>query len=75
MKATSGASKMGKPFLSNGANFAYSRIDFRELNPFQNHERIASGDDVFLLHEFKKRSARDGTNRNPTKRGHVYIFI
>lgn len=55
MKATSGASKMGKPFLSNGANFGYSRTDFRELNPFQNHERIASGDDIFLLHEFKKR--------------------
>jgi cellulose synthase/poly-beta-1,6-N-acetylglucosamine synthase-like glycosyltransferase len=35
--------------MCNGANFAYSKAFFKELNGFEGNENIASGDDVFLL--------------------------
>lgn len=47
--ATIGSFGIGKPFMCNGANFAYSKAFFKELNGFQGNETIASGDDVFLL--------------------------
>lgn len=47
--ATIASFGIGKPFMCNGANFAYSKAFFKELNGFQGNETIASGDDVFLL--------------------------
>lgn len=47
--ATIGSFGIGKPFMCNGANFAYSKQFFKKLNGFQENETIASGDDVFLL--------------------------
>ena len=47
--ATIGSFEIGKPFMCNGANFAYSKHFFKELNGFQGNDSIASGDDVFLL--------------------------
>jgi cellulose synthase/poly-beta-1,6-N-acetylglucosamine synthase-like glycosyltransferase len=47
--ATVGSFGIGKPFMCNGANFAYSKSFFQELNGFNGNENIASGDDVFLL--------------------------
>ena len=37
------------PALCNGANLAYSRKLFYELNGFEGNEKIASGDDMFLM--------------------------
>ena len=47
--ATIGSFGINKPFMCNGANFAYAKTFFNELNGFQGNESIASGDDVFLL--------------------------
>lgn len=47
--ATIGSFGVNQPFMCNGANFAYSKQFFKELNGFQGNETIASGDDVFLL--------------------------
>ncbi len=47
--ATIGSFGIEKPFMCNGANFAYSKAFFNELNGFEGNENIASGDDVFLL--------------------------
>ena len=47
--ATIGSFGILKPFMCNGANFAYAKTFFEELNGFQGNEKIASGDDVFLL--------------------------
>ena len=47
--ATIGSFGINQPFMCNGANFAYSKHFFKELNGFQGNESIASGDDVFLL--------------------------
>jgi cellulose synthase/poly-beta-1,6-N-acetylglucosamine synthase-like glycosyltransferase len=46
---TIGSFGIGKPFMCNGANFAYEKVFFKELNGFEGNSEIASGDDVFLL--------------------------
>ena len=35
--------------MCNGANFAYTKSLFQDLNGFDGNDKIASGDDVFLL--------------------------
>jgi len=47
--ATIGTFGIGKPFMCNGANFAYKKSFFIDLHGFSGNEHIASGDDVFLL--------------------------
>jgi glycosyltransferase involved in cell wall biosynthesis len=47
--ATIGSFGLEKGFMCNGANFAYTKSFFQELNGFEGNDGIASGDDVFLL--------------------------
>jgi len=47
--ATIGTFGIKKGFMCNGANFAYTKSFFQELNGFDGNNKIASGDDVFLL--------------------------
>ncbi|MFV8345920.1 glycosyltransferase family 2 protein [Flavobacterium sp. ZB4P13] len=47
--ATIGSFGIDKGFMCNGANFAYTKSFFQELNGFEGNDGIASGDDVFLL--------------------------
>lgn len=47
--ATIGSFGLRKGFMCNGANFAYTKTFFQELNGFEGNDKIASGDDVFLL--------------------------
>jgi cellulose synthase/poly-beta-1,6-N-acetylglucosamine synthase-like glycosyltransferase len=47
--ATIGSFGLGKAFMCNGANFAYTKSLFENLNGFTGNNKIASGDDVFLL--------------------------
>lgn len=47
--ATIGSFGLKKGFMCNGANFAYTKSFFQELNGFDGNDKIASGDDVFLL--------------------------
>ncbi|MBA0882804.1 glycosyltransferase family 2 protein [Flavobacterium undicola] len=47
--ATIGSFGIGKAFMCNGANLAYTKSLFKELNGFEGNNTIASGDDVFLL--------------------------
>lgn len=47
--ATIGSFGIGKGFMCNGANFAYTKSLFEALNGFGGNDTIASGDDVFLL--------------------------
>lgn len=47
--ATIGSFGLGKGFMCNGANLAYNKAIFEELNGFEGNNSIASGDDVFLL--------------------------
>ncbi|TRX25402.1 glycosyltransferase [Flavobacterium franklandianum] len=47
--ATIGSFGLGKGFICNGANFAYTKSFFQDLKGFDGNDQIASGDDVFLL--------------------------
>jgi len=52
--ATIGSFGIGKPFMCNGANFAYTKKLFNELDGFNGNNKMASGDDVFLLQKAVK---------------------
>ncbi|OYU81046.1 MAG: glycosyl transferase [Flavobacterium sp. BFFFF1] len=47
--ATIGSFHLGKGFMCNGANFAYTKTLFSKLNGFGGNEGYPGGDDVFLL--------------------------
>ncbi|HEY4628222.1 MAG TPA: glycosyltransferase [Flavobacterium sp.] len=47
--ATIGSFGIKRGFMCNGANFAYTKSFFQELNGFNGNDTIASGDDIFLL--------------------------
>jgi len=49
-----GAIGMGSAIFCNGANMAYRKEAFLEVNNFEN-DTSASGDDVFLLHSIKAK--------------------
>jgi glycosyltransferase involved in cell wall biosynthesis len=53
--ATIGSFGLGKGFMCNGANFAYTKSIFQELHGFDGNDGIASGDDVFLLQKATSR--------------------
>ena len=52
--ATVGGFGINKPFMCNGANFAYKKALFKELKGFEGNTKIASGDDIFLLEKIVK---------------------
>ncbi|MFW5706289.1 MAG: glycosyltransferase [Bacteroidota bacterium] len=55
MGVTGGAAGTGKPVLCNGANLAFRRDTWQQVRHQVAGRSYLSGDDVFLLHAFKKR--------------------
>lgn len=53
--ATIGGFGLKKPFMCNGANFAYKKSIFLDVNGFSGNINIASGDDIFLLEKVAKK--------------------
>lgn len=53
--ATIGGFGVNLPFMCNGANFCYDKKAFLEVNGFEGNDKIASGDDIFLLEKFRKK--------------------
>ena len=53
--ATIGGFGIKQPFMCNGANFAYTKTVFNQINGFDGNESIASGDDIFLLEKIAKK--------------------
>ena len=51
---TIGSFGLGKPFMCNGANFAYTKNLFNAIGGFAGNNELASGDDVFLLQKAVK---------------------
>lgn len=51
---TIGGFGLENPFLCNGANLAYQKNIFKQLNGFDGNNHIVSGDDVFLFEKFLK---------------------
>lgn len=52
---TMGSFGWKKPILCNGANMAYKRTTFIELNGFSGNNHIASGDDIFMLEKVAQK--------------------
>ncbi|WP_163408965.1 glycosyltransferase family 2 protein [Flavobacterium ajazii] len=57
--ATIGSFGLNKGFMCNGANFAYRKSLFENLNGFEGNDKIASGDDVFLLQKAIENSQNE----------------
>jgi cellulose synthase/poly-beta-1,6-N-acetylglucosamine synthase-like glycosyltransferase len=52
--STIGGFGIGKPFLCNGANLAYTKQLFNSLKGFEGNTDIGSGDDIFILEKVVK---------------------
>ena len=55
--ATVGGFGINKPFMCNGANFAYRKSEFFSVKGFEGNDNISSGDDIFLLEKFVNRDS------------------
>lgn len=53
---TAGYVGIGKAFMCNGANLAFSKNSFVSVNGYTSHEHISSGEDVFLMEDIKRRN-------------------
>lgn len=49
-----GAATQGTPLWASGAALAFRKSVFLDVQGYDGNEKVASGDDVFLLHKFKK---------------------
>lgn len=47
---------LNKPFLCNGANLAYTKQVFQDVEGFKGNDTISSGDDIFLLEKVLTRA-------------------
>ena len=56
--ATIGSFALKNPILNNGANLAYHKDAFRNVNGFSGNDHIASGDDIFLMEKMKEAFPR-----------------
>ncbi len=45
-----------RPFIASGANLLFNKTKFLQFDSYQDHKMIASGDDVFLLNDFRKNN-------------------
>ena len=55
MGVTAGSANLGFPLMCNGANLAYSREAFIDTGGFSGNNEFHSGDDQFLMMNFRKQ--------------------
>lgn len=63
--ATIGGFGVEKPYMCNGANLCYTKAGFQQVQGFDNNDKIASGDDVFLLEKFQEAGCKTGYLLSP----------
>lgn len=51
---SAGAAALGKPIMCSGANLAFRKDQFEKVGGYSGNEQFVSGDDMFLMHKFKK---------------------
>lgn len=54
MASSAGAASSGLPIMCNGANLAYRKNAFLEINGYSTDREIVSGDDMFLMMNLRK---------------------
>ncbi len=81
--ATIGSFGMGKAFMCNAANFAFTKTMFLNVGGFSGNSQLASGDDVFLLQKAVDRfpesvmylKSRDAIIRTKPVSGWLSVFF
>ena len=53
---TAAGVRSGLHTMCNGANLAYTKQAFEEVNGFEGIDKIATGDDMLLMHKIRKRN-------------------
>jgi cellulose synthase/poly-beta-1,6-N-acetylglucosamine synthase-like glycosyltransferase len=53
--STAGAASIGTPIMCNGANLAFTKSIYAEIEHVYQNDHIASGDDVFAMLELKRK--------------------
>ena len=53
--STAGSARVHHPVMSNGANLAFPKVIYQEIHHLYHEKKIHSGDDMFLLHELKRK--------------------
>lgn len=48
-----GLAGLSRPIMASGANFLYNRSVFNEVDDLDSHSHMASGDDTYLLRDFR----------------------
>ena len=56
------ASGWGRPFIASGANLLFRKSSFEKYDRFNLHKHIPSGDDVYLLRDFRDAKAKVSLN-------------
>jgi len=51
---TAGYTGIQKPFMCNGANLAFKKNAYMQVNGYDSHAHMSSGEDVFLMEDMKK---------------------
>lgn len=49
-----GLAGWGRPIVASGANLLFDKEKYLKFNQMEQHQHVASGDDVFLLNNFRK---------------------
>lgn len=60
-----GLAGLKRPIMASGANLLFSRAKFNEFDTFETHKHIASGDDMYLLRDFRENKADVRLISNP----------
>lgn len=74
MASGAGAGRAGQPFICNGANLAYRKSAFMQVNGYVGNEKFISGDDVFLMHKMKKEFGNKAIGFAPDKKALVQTY-
>jgi len=60
-----GLAGLKRPIMASGANLLFKRSKFEEYDSFETHKHIASGDDMYLLRDFRESKADIRLISNP----------
>lgn len=55
--ANCGISGLKRPIMASGANMLYNRKTFERVDQFERHKHMPSGDDIYLLRDFRDANA------------------
>ncbi len=61
-----GITGWNRPIIASGANLLYSKSAFETYDRFERHKHMPSGDDIYLLRDFRNGGAMVNLSTNPS---------